>query len=83
MPGADRVAADNAGGAYTLTRHLLDVHGYHDLTFLGGPADSPDGPARFDGCRRALVESGLPAPDRPDASGDFTEAGGREAAASG
>ncbi|SRR6266487_454208 len=77
--GLDFVAADNRGGACELTRHLIDVHGHTDLVFLAGPPDSPDSDERFAGFRQALNAAGLPAPDHPAASGDFTEAGGEQA----
>jgi LacI family transcriptional regulator len=77
--GPDFVGADNRGGAQEITRHLIREHGYADLVFLGGPADSPDSDERFAGFCEALREAGLPAPGEPAAYGGFTEAGGREA----
>jgi LacI family transcriptional regulator len=75
----DVVCADNRGGAEQLTRHLVDVHGYRDVVFVGGPGDSPDSVERFAGFCDAMRAAGLPVPSRPHAHGGFTEAGGARA----
>jgi LacI family transcriptional regulator len=77
--GPDSVGADNRGGCREITTHLIRVHRYTDLAFLAGPPDSPDSGERFAGFCEALRQAGLPAPDRPAATGGFTEAGGRQA----
>jgi len=77
--GYDYVGADNHGGSRALTAHLISVHGYTDLLYLAGPDQSPDSDERFAGFRDALRRAGLPVPDRPEASGGFTEAGGDRA----
>jgi LacI family transcriptional regulator len=79
--GPDFVSADNRGGCRAVTTHLIRVHGHADLTFLAGPADSPDSHERFAGFCDALRQAGLPVPDSPAAAGGFTEAGGRRAVA--
>jgi len=72
----DNLAVANETGAYQVTSHLADVHGYRDVGFIAGPPDSPDSARRLDGFRRATA--GL---DRPVVHhGDFTTAGGRRAA---
>lgn len=78
-PRVDVVAADNRGGARDLTGHLLGVHGYRDLAFIGGPAGVFDAAERFAGFCEALKAAGLRVPEAPDAVGDFTEAGGTAA----
>jgi LacI family transcriptional regulator len=75
----DVVGADNRGGAREITTHLIEVHGYTDIAFVGGPPRSPDSVERFAGFRDALSSAGLPTPDVPDAAGGFTEAGGERA----
>jgi LacI family transcriptional regulator len=77
--GLDFVGADNTGGSRLITEHLLAVHGYTDLAFIAGPADSPDSEERFAGFRDTLRAAGLAAPRSPAAVGEFTEAGGRKA----
>ena len=75
-PRADLVAADNEDGGYVVTEHLLTVHRYRDVIFVGGPPESPDSQARFSGFRRAMKAAGLPAPARLALHEDFSEAGG-------
>ena len=75
----DFVGADNRGGAREITAHLIDGHGYRDLAYVGGPAQSPDSIERFLGFSDALAAAGLPVPDSPDGDGGFTEAGGERA----
>ena len=79
LAGLDFVAADNAGGARAVTRHLLERHDHRDVAFVAGPAASPDGRARFAGYCDALAAAGLLVPAQPDAHGDFTELGGARA----
>lgn len=76
----DSVSVDNRHGIRALVGHLVDVHGYRDLAFMGGPRMSPDSIERFAGYRDALRSAGLPVPGEPDAEGGFTEAGGARAA---
>ena len=73
---ADLVAADNEAGAYAATDHLVNVHGYRDVIFAGGPPESPDSQARFAGFRRAMQAAGLPTSSRPSLYDDFSESGG-------
>jgi len=77
----DHAGVANAAGTAAVTRHLLEVHGHSEVAFLGGPADSPDAAARFEGYRHTLAEAGLRVPARPPVAGDFTEAGGAAAMA--
>ena len=77
--GLDFVSADNRGGSREVTDHLLAVHGYTDIAFVGGPSRSPDSQERFAGFRAALSTAGRRPPTAPDARGNFTEAGGRKA----
>jgi len=75
----DFVGADNRGGSRQVTSHLIEQHGYRDIAFIGGPAQSPDSIERFRGFSEALRAAGLSSPDVPDAEGGFTEAGGERA----
>ena len=72
----DRLAVANETGAYQVTAHLADVHGYRDIGFIAGPHDSPDAARRLDGFRRATAGIGQAVVHH----GDFTTAGGRRAA---
>jgi LacI family transcriptional regulator len=77
----DHLSVANEAGAYEITAHLADQHGYRSIAFAAGPADSPDSGSRFGGFRKALTERGLPAASQPGYRGDFTTAGGRRVAA--
>jgi LacI family transcriptional regulator, galactose operon repressor len=77
----DHLWVANQAGAYAVTAHLIDQHGYSDVAFAAGPEDSPDSSCRFDGFRKALSERGLPVPEQPAYRGDFTTAGGHKVAA--
>ncbi len=79
-PGVDTARCDNAAGMAALTSHLLDAHGVREAVFIAGPEQSPDSASRFQGFCRSLAEHGLPAPDGPLWRGDFTRAGGADAA---
>jgi LacI family transcriptional regulator len=73
----DYLTVANETGAFAVTSHLADVHGYTDLAFIAGPEDSPDSASRLAGFRRATAGR----PDVPVCRGDFTTAGGRRAVA--
>lgn len=76
LRGIDYVGVDNVGGARAATTHFVAEHGFDDIAFVAGPANSPDARARFVGFRDALDAAGLKPPDRPDVRGDFTERSG-------
>ncbi|MGB3437904.1 MAG: LacI family DNA-binding transcriptional regulator [Actinophytocola sp.] len=76
----DHLEVANLDGEFALTTHLIADHGLRRLAFVGGGDDSPDAQARFAGFQQALRAADLPVPPEPDARGDFTQAGGREAA---
>jgi LacI family transcriptional regulator len=72
----DNLAVANETGAYQVTEHLADTHGYRDICFIAGPPDSPDSASRLAGLRRATA--GL---DQALVHhGDFTTAGGHRVA---
>ena len=72
----DYLAVANETGAYQVTAHLADGHGYTSICFIAGPPDSPDSARRLDGFRRATARL----PEAPVYHGDFTTAGGRRVA---
>ncbi|MDA8063081.1 MAG: LacI family DNA-binding transcriptional regulator [Actinomycetota bacterium] len=76
---SEHASVDNRGGARELVRHLVEVHGYEDFAFIGGPPESPDASERFAGFKEALSAAGLQVARAPHARGGFTEAGGKEA----
>ncbi|MFZ6029827.1 MAG: LacI family DNA-binding transcriptional regulator [Chloroflexota bacterium] len=74
------VRPDNEAGAYRLTRHLIERHGFRQIAFICGPDYRTHSRERQDGYRRALLESGLPLLPQYVAEGDFSEASGYAAA---
>jgi len=72
----DHLVVANETGAYQVTAHLADGHGYTSICFIAGPPDSPDSARRLDGFRRATARL----PEAPVYHGDFTTAGGRRVA---
>ena len=75
----DRASVDNRSGAREVTAHLVEVHGYRELAFVGGPSRSPDSAERFAGFCEVLASSEIDPPEAPHDSGGFTEDGGAEA----
>ena len=75
----DFLAVANETGAYQVTAHLADVHGYTDICSVAGPPDSAGLGPPLDGFRRATA--GLVSQhDVLIYYGDFTTAGGRRVA---
>ena len=75
----DSVGVDNRAGMQALVEHLVQVHGLHDIVFVGGPYHSPDATERFAGFRAAMRAADLPSSTKPDATGGFTIEGGARA----
>ncbi|MEN9938951.1 MAG: hypothetical protein RLZZ387_5530 [Chloroflexota bacterium] len=59
----DSVVTDNLQGAYTLTRHLLDL-GHRRIAFIRGPEKYKSLGERLQGYREALLEAGVPLDER-------------------
>ena len=76
----DFLAVANESGAYQVTAHLVDMHGYTDICFIAGPADSPDSGRRLDGFQRATAGLVSHRNEVLVYYGDFTTAGGRRVA---
>jgi LacI family transcriptional regulator len=72
----DSLSVANESGAYQVTAHLADGHGYRDIGFIAGPPDSPDSASRLDGFRRATAGIDQAIVHHSD----FTTAGGRRVA---
>ena len=69
------VAVDNAAGARTATRYLLDL-GHETVYHVAGPSSWLDARERTDGWRDALREAGAPEPEV--ISGDWSARSGYE-----
>jgi len=64
-PRVSTVRVESRSAVRTLTRHLVEDHGYAELAFLGNPTDSPDGAERWAGYQQARAELGLADDDGP------------------
>jgi len=71
----DTVSVDNVDGAYTATKHLIDI-GYHDIAILGGNVKLSTGRGRYDGYVKAMQEAQLPIKQEYVMFGNFTEIDG-------
>jgi LacI family transcriptional regulator len=76
--GYASIRVDNRGGAFAMTRHLLDL-GHRRLAFIGGPAGNHDAAQRLRGFREALARR--PGARGVEVPGDFREESGYAAAA--
>lgn len=73
------VNTENEDSAHDLTTHLVAVHGYRNLIFLGDADTSLDALGRWRGFRRAMDDAGMAAPHDPVGC-VLDEAGGYAAA---
>lgn len=73
-PQFDVLNIDNYGGAWAMTRHLLDA-GHASVTFVGGPEDNFDAQQRERGYREAMAEF-APKAVAKVVAGDFSEESG-------
>jgi LacI family transcriptional regulator len=71
----DTVRSDSEGGAYQLTRHLLEL-GHRRIAMLGGPREVSTAVDRVHGYRRALSEAKIPPDERMVIYGAYTQEGG-------
>lgn len=78
-PGVGWVLVDDAQGARTAVRHLLE-RGHRQIGFLAGVPSSRSGRERLRGYREALAEAGIDAPASWAVPCAPTVEGGREAA---
>lgn len=77
----DHIEVANTDGQRQLTRHLIEDHGLRRLVFVGGPIESPDAQARFQGYREARLAAGIPVREQPDLRAEMmTRAEGARAA---
>lgn len=60
--GVHTIFVDNREGMVDVTRHLLEVHGFRDLAYLG-ELGTPEFLQRFDGFSATLRAAGVPVPE--------------------
>lgn len=74
----DIVRADNEGGSYAATRHLIDL-GHQKIATITGPPHLATSVERLRGYRRAMKDAGLSAPSMYVQKGNFDRSSGFEA----
>ena len=75
-PTTSNVGGDNQGSMRELARHLVRVHGYRTLAYLGGHPDSPDNLARQAAFSAEVAAAGGTFTDGPLWQGNYCAAGG-------
>lgn len=75
-PTTSNVGGDNQGSMRELARHLVQVHGYRTLAYLGGHPDSPDNLARRAAFSAEVEAAGGTFTSGPHWQGNYCAAGG-------
>jgi LacI family transcriptional regulator len=79
MPDVPSVGIDDAGGAYAVTRHLIEVHGARRIAHVSGPLGHQSAVDKRDGFIAAIRDAGLTINPRLQVEGDYTELSGWKA----
>lgn len=79
-PGHPCVVCDNRGGLALLVEHLITVHGYTRLAYLGGPPGQQEAELRLEGFLGTLKAHGLGLQPGWLVHGDYSHASGQAAA---
>jgi len=77
--GYPGVAVDNYQGMMALLRHLIEIHGYRRLAYIGGLPANPSANARYAAYVAALAEYDIPLDENLALPGDFTPQAGTNA----
>jgi LacI family transcriptional regulator len=75
-PTTSNVGGDNQGSMREMARHLVRVHGYRTLAYLGGHRDSPDNLARQSAFSAEVEAAGGTFAGGPEWQGNYCAAGG-------
>jgi LacI family transcriptional regulator len=76
-PNAYNLDIDNEGGAYAVTRHLIEA-GHRDIALMPGGREVVGVRKRIEGSRRAFAESGLELQDSDIIEGNFSAWSGKQ-----
>ncbi len=74
--GYPGVSVDNEQGMMAMLRHLIEVHGYRRLAYIGGLPDNPAANARYAAYVAALAEHHIPLDENLVLPGDFSPPAG-------
>ena len=80
--GVASVGIDDIGGAFAVTRHLIEQHGAKRIGHVSGPLDHQSAIDKRDGYVKAVADAGLTLDPRLFFEGDYEERSGRGAALS-
>lgn len=81
LPGIPSVVADNRAGFAAVVDHLIQVHGYTRLAFVGGPLGQQEAEVRKAMFHERMAAAGLEVNPAWVVHGDYTRYSGREVAA--
>lgn len=73
----DLVVGDSVGGAYGLTKHLIEL-GHRRIAIIAGPEQAPTADDRLEGYLQALQEAKIPIDERLIERGAFDQESGCE-----
>ena len=74
--GIHSVSADNRAGMSNLVKHLVGLHGYRTLAFIGGPQTNQDAQERLAAFQEVLGSSNIPLDPALVAHGNWSVASG-------
>ncbi len=80
LPGLPSVITDNRGGMQAMMDHLLDVHSYRRLAFIGGPVGQQEAELRQQVFLDSLAHRGIAPVPQWLTHGDYTRVSGEDAA---
>ena len=72
IPGYRCIAKDNVSGMRECMRHLIEVHGFKEIAFIGGPSSSTGASEREEVYFEEMAAHGLATPKRLLAHGDLS-----------
>ncbi len=72
-PAIPSLVADNYAGMQQCIRHLIEVHDYKKIAFMGGPETNHDSNERLRAYRDVMQEHGLTVTDKMVIHGDYSE----------
>ncbi len=72
-PRGVHIIADNKGGIRQCVEHLIQVHGYQKICYLGGPRENRDAMERLQSYRETMQRNGRQVTEEMIAYGNYSE----------
>ena len=79
VPGVPSILVDHRSGMEAVVAHLVSDHDCRRLSFVGGPAETPDDKIQFEFFRDALQRHGLSCDSELIANAEFVRYSGQDA----